>query len=111
VRKQERDAFVDTVRCAAGHPAAAGGGGGGGGGVHRYRVRVDAGAGDDFCNHVGFVAGEGYRGSALNSAEVCVCVCVCVLYVCVCVCARARACVCVWGRRSTRPRGVCVRWW
>jgi hypothetical protein len=63
VRKQERDAFVDTARCATGHARAAGG-------VHRYRVRVDAAAAADFCNHLGFVAGDGYRGSALNSAEV-----------------------------------------
>jgi len=34
-------------------------------------VRIDETAGEDFCNHIGFVAGDAYRGSALNSADSC----------------------------------------
>ena len=34
-------------------------------------MRIDETAGEDFCNHIGFVAGDAYRGSALNSADSC----------------------------------------
>lgn len=60
-KKAERDAYVDTLRCKEATVS----------GVQRYRVRIDASSGEDFCNHVGFVAGEGYKGSALNSADSC----------------------------------------
>jgi hypothetical protein len=62
-RKVERDAYVDALRMTRAMAK----------GVHRFRLRIDETAGDDFCNHVGFIAGpEGsYRGSALNSADSC----------------------------------------
>jgi hypothetical protein len=58
VRKAERDSYVDAIRINT--PLTSG--------VHRFRVRIDETAGEDFCNHIGFVAGDGYKGSALNSA-------------------------------------------
>ena len=60
IRKTERDSYVDSLRTNT--PLT--------GGVHRFRVRIDNTAGEDFCNHIGFVA-DGYKGSALNSADSC----------------------------------------
>ena len=60
-RKTERDEYVDAIRCSAALEK----------GVHRFRLRLDQIAGEDHCNHVGFVAGDAYSGSALNSVDSC----------------------------------------
>jgi hypothetical protein len=60
-KKAERDAYVDTLRCK--EPVVSG--------AQRFRIRIDAVSGEDFCNHIGFAAGEGYKGSALNSTDSC----------------------------------------
>ena len=60
-RKAERDSYVDTLRTTTGLHN----------GAHTFRVRVDATAGEDFCNHLGLIAGTSYRGSALNSNGTC----------------------------------------
>ncbi len=82
VRKTGRDSYVDAIRTrysvyllywykstntdaegVASAPLASG--------LHSFSLRIDESAGEDFCNHIGFVAGDGYRGSALNSADSC----------------------------------------
>jgi len=60
-RKDSKDSFVDTLRTSTGLSS----------GIHRFRIRIDEAAGDDLCNHMGFIAGDEYHGSALNSNDSC----------------------------------------